>query len=225
MLCKCGQPCIIRTSKKPTSYDEEFYACPGGQNGCQGWIGWVDESKNQKKPVFKSSFKKGGASNFSKQNEEEVCYNSDGEPCCKECGISCITKTSRTEKNMNREFFVCQKNCQVWNGWADSPNAVKTYFKKSSNNTVVPPKPQVPKSTSTPTQTPITSTKNTTTSTKNTTASTKNTTSTTPIKPAPAPQRAPAKAPTKSSPTKAPVKSMLAEERFSDDDIDLNDEY
>lgn len=182
--------------------DQEFYACPGGQNGCQGWIGWVDESKNQQKPAFKSSFKKSSAKSgakFSKPNENEVCYNADGEPCCKECGISCITKTSRTEKNMNREFFVCQKNCQVWNGWTDDPNAVKTFFKAPSNTQVVPPKPQAP----------IQSAKQ-------------------PAAKQPAVKQ-PVKTPSKQSsnaskPVIAP-KPMLMEERFSDDDIDLNDEY
>lgn len=38
-------------------------------------------------------------------------------PKCRDCSNPTVVRTSKTEKNMNREFWSCEKKCPSWTGW------------------------------------------------------------------------------------------------------------
>lgn len=127
MNCKsCGNACVAKVSKSQSNFGKEFYSCP---SGCQGWIGWVDPSMNIKKaPVERKPAKM-----LPNAPKDDYFYNKDGDIACKSCGTACMIKRSKTEKNMNKEYYACQNNCNVWNGWVN----------ESTNNTDSTP-PTVP---------------------------------------------------------------------------------
>jgi hypothetical protein len=115
MNCKtCGTTCVIKVSKSQANMGKEFYSCPAG---CQGWIGWVDNSLNvqiERKP----------AKLLPNAPKNDYFYNADGDIACKSCGTACLIKRSKSPKNMNREYYACQSNCNVWNGWVEESEKI-----------------------------------------------------------------------------------------------------
>ena len=143
MNCKtCGTSCIVKVSKSQSNFGKEFYSCPGG---CTGWVGWVDQSMNVQKPQIERA----PAKLLPGANKDDYYINADGDVGCKSCGMACIIRRSKSPKNMNREYYGCQNNCNVWNGWVEE--ADKIVIPEDKLPKVKPePKPQVQKSSQNP---------------------------------------------------------------------------
>ena len=120
MNCKiCKEPAIVKISKSAKNAGKEYYACP---KQCQGWIGWVDQTLNKPRTPFVP--KQPPATPMPNTSPNEPYINEDGEIGCKACGKTCIIKKSSSEKNMGREYFACQDQCNIWNGWVEDSDVI-----------------------------------------------------------------------------------------------------
>ena len=118
MNCKtCGNACVVKVSKSQSNSGKEFYSCP---SGCQGWVGWVDQTLNVQKPQIERP----PAKLLPGANKNDYYMNGDGDIACKACGTACIIKRSKSPKNMNKEYYGCQNNCNVWNGWVEESEKI-----------------------------------------------------------------------------------------------------
>jgi hypothetical protein len=119
MNCKkCAAECIIKVSRSQANLNKEFYSCPAG---CQGWVGWVDPTMNVPRPQVEQK----PATLLPNASKNAYYVNADGDIACKACGTACIIKRSKSEKNMNKEYYACQSNCNIWNGWVEAPSSLK----------------------------------------------------------------------------------------------------
>jgi GRF zinc finger len=138
MNCKvCKEPAIVRVSKSEKNNGKEFYSCP---KGCQGWIGWADESQNvprEKKPFVQ----KPPATPMPNTSKTEKYINEDNEVGCKACGKTCMIKRSSSEKNYGKEYYACQDFCNIWNGWVED-EVIKVIEKQPKPQPVKQPNPQ-----------------------------------------------------------------------------------